>query len=542
MDSRAKALIEQGNSLFEKRKSLVHLWQEFADNFYIERADFTTLRYLGEEFGENLTTSFPLLARRDLGNSFSAMLRPTEQPWFRMTTTGKKDNAGDRWMQQKTRVMYRAMYDRLSQFVRATKEADHDFAAFGQACLSIEMNRANNGLLYRDWHLRDVAWSENIEGVVDTFHRKWKPTARYLSKKFPDTIGQKVRDALDQNKGETEFEVRHVVIPTEDYDEGEKKIRQPFVSIYIDVESQEILEEEGSWNSIYVLPRWQTVSGSQYAYSPATVAALPDARLIQAMTLTLLEAGEKSSNPPMVATQEAVRSDLELYAGGVTWVDAEYDEKLGAALRPISQDYRGLPMGVQMSAATQDIISAAFYLNKLSLPPAEKDMTAFEVGQRIQEFIRASLPIFEPMELEYNGAVTDMTFDIMLRNGGFGAVEDIPRSLLGEDIQFRFSSPLHDAIERQDGQKFQEAGALLAQAAQMDQAVLADVDVRTAFRDALAGIGTPAKWLVEREEADAKVEAAQQQAAQAQALQAAGGVAEVAKTAAEADAVTAAAA
>ena len=27
----------------------------------------------------------------------------------------------------------------------------------------------------------------------------------------------------------------------------------------------------------YIVPRWQTVSGSQFAYSPGTVAALPDA-------------------------------------------------------------------------------------------------------------------------------------------------------------------------------------------------------------------------------------------------------------------------
>lgn len=535
MDSRAKGLIEQGNALFEKRRSLVLLWQELADNFYVERADFTVGRHLGAEFAENLTTSFPLMARRDLGNAFSAMLRPTEQPWFRMTTTGRKDNDGQRWMQAKTRVMHRAMYDRKSQFVRATKEGDHDFAAFGQACISAEPNRAVDGLLYRDWHLRDVAWKENIEGIVDTFHRKWKPTADFLSKMFPETIGQKVKDALAQHKGQQEFDVRHVVMPTEDYDTDGKRFRTPFVSIYVDVESQVILEERGSWNQIYILPRWQTVSGSQYAYSPATVAALPDARLIQAMTLTLLEAGEKSSNPPMVATQEAIRSDLELYAGGVTWVDAEYDEKLGSALRPISQDYRGLPVGMQMAAATQEIITAAFYLNKLSLPPADgKEMTAFEVGQRIQEFIRSSLPIFEPMELEYNGALADITFDILLRNGAFGPDEDIPQSLRGADIQFKFASPLHDAIERQDVQKFAEAGQLLAQAAQVDPGVLSDVDIRTAFRDALAGGGVPARWIVDREEADAKVAEREKAAQQQQMLAAAGEVAAVGKTAAEA--------
>jgi hypothetical protein len=57
----------------------------------------------------------------------------------------------------------------------------------------------------------------------------------------------------------------------------------------------ELIHAMPVWTGFYRIPRWQTVSGSQYSYSPATVAALPDARLIQAMTFTLLEAGEKAT-------------------------------------------------------------------------------------------------------------------------------------------------------------------------------------------------------------------------------------------------------
>jgi hypothetical protein len=104
-----------------------------------------------------------------------------------------------------------------------------------------------------------------------------------------------------------QFEIRHVVMRSDDYDvpSNGKRWRTPWVSLFIDVERKVALEEVGLYNQMYIIPRWQTVSGSQYAYSPATVAALPDARLIQAMTLTLLEAGEKATNPPMVAIKGA---------------------------------------------------------------------------------------------------------------------------------------------------------------------------------------------------------------------------------------------
>jgi len=120
---------------------------------------------------------------------------------------------------------------------------------------------------------------------------------------------------------------RHIILCTEDY---EGKFRTPYVSIYIDAEHNQLLEESGSWSPVYIKPRWQTVSGSAYAYSPAAIAGLPDARLIQAMTLTLLEAGEMAVRPPIIGVKEALRSDLQLFAGGFTTaVDAEYDERYG---------------------------------------------------------------------------------------------------------------------------------------------------------------------------------------------------------------------
>jgi hypothetical protein len=85
------------------------------------------------------------------------------------------------------------------------------------------------------------------------------------------------------------------------------------------------MEEVSQWNREYSIERWQTVSGSQYAYSPATIVALPDARLLQAMTYTLLHAGEKIVDPPLIATEDVVRSDVALYAGGITWIDRDYE-------------------------------------------------------------------------------------------------------------------------------------------------------------------------------------------------------------------------
>jgi len=301
------------------------------------------------------------------------------------------------------------------------------------------------------------------------------------------------------------------VMPTEHYQdiENAKKFNQPFVSVYLDIDNEHIIEEVGQWTNIYTIPRWATVSGSQYAHSPATITALGDARLIQTMTSTILEAGEKATNPPMLAIQEAIRSDISVYAGGITWVDADYDERLGEVLRPMTQDKSGLAFGMDVNEGIKEQIMEAFFLNKLNLPPTGgPDMTAYEVGQRVQEYIRNALPLFEPMEADYNGRLCENTFDTLLRAGAYGDPRNIPKSIQGADIRFTFESPLHEASEKAKVGQFMEAQQILAQAINLDPSTALIVDGKKAARDVFEAVA-PADWL--NSESDVEIMIAQQQ-------------------------------
>lgn len=519
MDERIRTLTQHGDKLFTDRISLLSLWQTIAENFYVERADFTVVRNLGSEFGSHLTSSYPLIVRRELTDSVSTMLRTDN--WFSLTVEqdDKLDNEGREWLEWATKVQRKAMYDRKSQFVRATKEGDADFTTFGQCVLSREMDFHNTSLLYRCWHLRDVAWSEQYNGEIGSIHRKWKPTFRELAKTFPKTVSTRAKDAATKDPFGT-IECRHVVIPSADYEApAGKKWKAPFVSIYYQADDGTILQEVPAYSRIYTIPRWQTVSGSQYAYSPAAVAGLPDGRLLQAMTLTLLEAGEMAVRPPMIATKDAIRSDVQLFAGGITWADSEYDERLGEVLRPLTQDTRSLPFGIDISKDVQEKLQNAFYLNKLQLPANDGEMTAYEVSQRIQEYIRNALPLFGPLETEYNMSLCEDTFEALMRVGTFGPVDSFPRSLRGQEIKFRFESPIHQAIERQKGQKFLESKQLLLEAIQLDPTAAPILDASAAIRDVLAGIATPAKWLRDEDVVAQMVQQQQEQQAEQQTLQ-----------------------
>jgi hypothetical protein len=533
VDSRAQELILLGDSLFTKRLPILSLWQAIAEQFNPMRADYTTTRSMGMEFFSHLMTGLPSMASRDLANAISAMLRPPGQTWFHartQTETVNRDQGAKIWLDWASEIMRQAMYDSRSGWSRSAKEADRDFVTIGNACLSLRPNRNMDGLLYRAKHMRDVAWAEGPDGgIINNIHIKWPISKRNLKVLFPKTASLKIDDAKDPFGM---VNCRHIVMPSDEYDsvdaryerapgDERKKSRRklPFTSIWIDTDHQVVLEEIGQWQLGYIPPRWDLTAGFDYGYSPTAAVGISDARMLQQITLTLLEAGQKAVDPPYKAVSEAIQGGINTFAGGVTWVDNEYDERSGAALEPLLGGSPNLGWGVDREKRISDILSRGHFLDQIRLPDSSHARTAFEVQKLWEEFIRTTTPLFEPLQSEYNGAVCDQTFEMMLRMNAFGSAADMPQVLRGQNIRFIFDSPLTVAATRANAQAFTQVGQLMQLGMAIDPNIKEDFDVDTAFRDAVDGSGAPARWLVPQEKADAKKAALRQQQAQQQALQ-----------------------
>lgn len=520
--------------MFNRQALILPHWQDSAENFAPHIADFTGAQYSGADMCANLPGSYPVIARRDLKDIIGAMLRPENQ-WFFLTVQDEEDidHAAREWLESRTELQRRITYDPAAKFKRATGEADDFYVVTGQACISKEVRHENVAMLFRAWHLRDLAWCENAYGVVDTIHRKWKPSLRELDRMFPGKLHAVMQEKLKTSPYDY-AEIRHCIVPSDYYAPAEKRGIHPFTSVYVDVQNEHIIEETGKWTKMYTIPRWLTVPGSQFSYSPAVLAGLPSARALQAITLTMLQAGEKTANPPTVHAAGALRGDLQLYAGGSNPYDPEYDERTGEVIRPIPLDKSGLQFGIALAERSKMEVVEAFYLNKLNLTPIDPQMTAYQVSQILQDNMRKVLAVMGPTETEYNADLCDDVFEELFRAGAFGADRDIPESLSGEKISFRFESPLHRSIERQKGQELQEALQMISGTAAFDPQAPMMLRTRKALREALIGVGTPADWLASEDEMEQYDQQAAKKAELANFLNTAQAGATVAKTVGEA--------
>lgn len=504
-DSRAKELIQQADRLFTGAKLRNSLWQEIAENFYPERADFDTRRTAGEETQDHLFGSFPPLARRELANLFASMLRPRAINWFSLHV-GDEDRDEDKqartYLEYMDGVMRRAMYDPDARFVPVTRMADHDFATFGNCVLEVGLNSKRDALLYRNHHLRDCVWSENADGQVDSLYRQFDWTARQLVGLFGNKVSSEVQKAF-KDEPDRKFKICHMSVPGRVYkpDRGGKR-EMPWTVLYVEKDTETVLEETPEPWFRFAVPRWHCEPGTPYAISPATTSILPDARTFQVVIRTLREAAEMAVNPATAGVADAFRSDAEFLPGGFTAIDAEMAEQMGGVDKLFAPVYGGMNGGelrpaFEIAAALRDDIRLGFFLDKVNLPDINtKTMTAFEFQQRMREHIRQSAPLFEPVADEYNARVCELTFEVLQSVGAFGPREDIPEALSGQRVEFDIRSPLYEAEGQAKSGLFAHVlQTVIGPAMQVDPAQAAQFNLTEAVRDSMQGLDVPAEWL-----------------------------------------------
>lgn len=505
-DSQAIELISLGDKLFSRKMQLNTLWQSIAEECYPEKSDFNRTRLEGEDFADRLFTSFPAQMRRDLAYAYGALTRPKSQQWFDIILQQDGEKVQDisqeakdwlAWARDRQRG---ALYSWRSLFQKTMQESDNDFVTFGNAVVMMAEDHERTGrMVFLPRHLRDCAWAHDCYQVVNVFHSKFKIALRDVVAS-PKYGGMSALSEAQKRTYEKdpycEVEFRHCVMPNADYDaympRAKKQPKFPHASIYINLDAQTVVKEGGYYEFPYHVRRWFLNNNSAYAYSPAAMLGLIEARLLQSQERVIMDAGERVVDPPSIATRDAVLGQVANYAGATTWIDSEYIEHADKALQYL--DTRAnIPIGMEMKQDTREILKAAWFINKLNLPN-EGDMTAFEVNERLGEYIRTVGPAVEPAEVD-NAALLDPNFAFNLRLGRFGPVESIPREVQGADTAYEFDGPVQAAMRRQKLQKAKEIRNFAFEEIAVRPEASDNYDFDKIDRDASEYMGAEPGWL-----------------------------------------------
>jgi hypothetical protein len=313
----------------------------------------------------------------------------------------------------------------------------------------------------------------------------------------------------DEKRPDRIVKLLHVVLPREERDiRIQRNDNMPVASIWIDMDAKERVRNSGFEEFPFMVPTWDSAEGENYGRSPGML-ALPDANMANAQSQTIIQAGQKAVNPPLLIASDSVIGAARLTPGGQTYFDTQVASALGKIpIQPLETG-ANMTLGREMLNDTREMVWSAFFRNVLQLPVNRPEMTATEVLERKEEFQRLAGPVFGRLETDYIGPLVDRVYNIMARNGSF---PEAPEFLQGADLRFEYESPIEKARRQTEAAGSLRSLELLAPYVAAKPEMLDNFDFDQISRDVGEAHGMRPDWFRDMETV------AQERQAQAQEL------------------------
>jgi len=423
-------------------------WDDIARVQNPRREGFVTEQVEGSRRTDDLFDSSPQIAARGLANAVGGMIRPEGHQWIKLRVEDDRINQSEEakdWLADREQRLFNAMYAPTARLRQATGEVDLDLVTLGTGLIYTGESRRRDSLLYQSLWIKDAVPLFNDEGQVDGMLIKRKLTTRDMIERFggEQALSEALRQKLTGSERDITLDQKqdllHAVVMR---DEGRPDAllakNLPFADYWIEFDTKHQLANGGFHEFPFAVPRWDTSSGEDFGRSPGMV-ALPDCDTAQAVSKTLLIAGQRAAAPPLAVPSDSTFNEYNTFPDGLIY----YDPEAAAAVRgnPIFPLPSGanMPLTLEIQQNIRDTIFAAFFRNVLNLPIQGPQMTATEVIQRKEEFIREVGPVFGRLETDYTANYTERSFNILLRAG---VMDPIPEILQGQNIVFVYESPV----------------------------------------------------------------------------------------------------
>lgn len=439
-------------------------WQEIGEVISPRKIDFVGMRTPGEKRQNRVYDPTGILANEMLAAGLHGMATNPSTKWFSLRMIAPKvQDANGEWsdlneskdvmtyLSHVEDVMWSKVYQPGTNFTTALHEVYLDLGSFGTAILFVGQ-RDDGGLLFECRPLAECLIAENADGKVDTVFRCTEYTVRQLiqmERAQGWAVSDKVKDLWRADKFDETVKVIHVVYPRADREPGKKDPKNmPWASIYFEHEACHLLKENGFPEFPYLVPRWSKYAGEVYGRSPG-MTALPDVKMLQAMTLTLIKLTQKAADPPMWLRDDGVVGQTRTIPGGINYWRGNPND--GVMLQPVS--LQGIQFLAEHLGQIKEQILKTFYADIMRMTD-RADMTATEVVQRTAEQMRLFGPLIGRLESEMLGPLVERVFGILSR---MGALPPAPDQIAEQEFTVEYVSPIATAQKQISAGGIQQA-------------------------------------------------------------------------------------
>ncbi len=354
---------------------------------------------------------------------------------------------------------YELLYARTN-FATEVNESTEDAGAIGTICTSVELD-LDNVLKFKTHDINTYYVEESQIGKKDTVYRLLPMTALQIVNFFKekdDNIPKEILEyskSLSNDRSGKVFEIIHYVAPNRDREYNDKgevvlnKKNAPFVSIYVDKKSKEIIRHSGYQRNPYIVGSIDNPVMGVYSDSPAQ-RSLRTAKLMNKTWVAYAKANQSLLQPSVALDMSAYENLLPEYYFEPNSVNV-YNSNGGQSNPP--QFYvppTNLPMSIDFIQRMERIIDNFFATDLFNLitnlnAETGRQRTAYEIQQLVAEKNNMILPLVARYLDEYLSPLLINAFAIAINSGVFGQV---PFDINDDDLKIEYFSPLALAAKR----------------------------------------------------------------------------------------------
>lgn len=513
-DERANELIRLQEQMASRRGIWEGHWREIAERVRPTQNIFQQQRPDGDKRNEKIFDATAPLALPKFTAAVISFSFPHTQRYQTLTTGDEEldDNPEvKRYLEAVCDALFKARYDASANFISQSAEVIMDDGAFGTGILYID-DALGKGIRYKSLPLAECYISEDEYGSINRLHRKFQFTAEQAARKFGvDKLSEGIKRALDKDPL-AKFWFLHCVGPNEEYDQRRRDHRgMAFASCYIEFETRTVVDEGGFRKFPFAVPRFETSPREVYGRSPA-MAVLPDIKMLNEMSKTVLRAGQQVVAPPIMLTEEASLQAFNVRSNALNY---GYVDQNGRPMAIPFNTQGRVDIGLDMMNQRREAINDAFFVTLFRILVEEPQITATEAMLRAQEKGQLLGPPMGQMQSGLLGPTTEREVDIL---AVAGALPPMPQALLdrGGHVHVKYQAPLNQAQRAGVGVGILNTVQAITPLATIDPSVTLRFDIDGMAQELAEINQVPARFIRSDDEVD---ELKQQQAAQAQAQQ-----------------------
>jgi|3_EtaG_2_1085321.scaffolds.fasta_scaffold00153_40 hypothetical protein len=483
-------------------------WEEISERCLPRSSLFVGHRTGGDKRTEKLYDATAALALERFASAVESLLTPRGARWHTLRATDKTLDADydvRLWFDTVEDMLFQQRYSPKANFASQMHEGYISLGAFGTGTLFVGEDKIA-GMHYRAVHLGDIFIAEDEHGKIDTVFREFNVAARQVMRMFPDANLSADLKKIVEDKPDTRVDILHVVMPRSDRDPTSRRTDQrPWLSNYYEVKEKHLLEEGGEEELPYIMSRYVTGPREVYGRSPAML-VLPEIKMINEMSKTVIKAGQKVVDPPLIIADDGVILPVDLTPGGATF--ARLDGRGQAPIQPLLTGGR-VDIGLEMMDQRRRVINDAFLVTLFQILVETPQMTATEVLQRAQEKGALLAPTVGRQQSETLGPLVEREIAILARQG----ILPPPPPLLEEaegEFEIEYVSPLSRALKAEEGVGILRTLEMVQPIAAVDPGVMDNFDTDEITRILSDTNGAPKRILRRIEEVQQMREARQQ--------------------------------